>query len=161
VRGLGQPQSGTKERVGHSSICYNARGMIDTFLVLDKTVVSAKGDGPSVDISGASNRVFLLTLNITGIVEQESLDVSVQSSADGAAWNAKPVTNFPQKFYPAQHPLLLDLSGHAEIKFLRAHWEVSRWGRGSETPMFEFNVTIKEVPSDILQAATAEARAMV
>ena len=59
-----------------SAICYNARGMIDTFLVLDKTVVSAKGDGPSVDISGASNRVFLLTLNITGIVEQESLDVS-------------------------------------------------------------------------------------
>ncbi len=135
--------------------------MIDTFLVPDKTVVNAKGDGRSVDVSSASNRVFLLTLNITGIVEQESLDVSIHSSADGAAWSAKPVTNFPQKFYPAQHPLLLDLTGHAEVKFLRAHWEVSRWGRGSETPMFEFNVTIKEVPSDILQEATAEAKAMV
>lgn len=135
--------------------------MIDTFLVPDKTVVNAKGDGPSLDVSSASNRVFLLTLNITGIVEQESLDVSIHSSADEAAWSAKPVTNFPQKFYQAQHPLLLDLTGHAEVKFLRAHWEVSRWGRGSETPMFEFNVTIKEVPSDILQEATAEAKAMV
>lgn len=135
--------------------------MIDTFLVPDKTVVSAKGDGPSVDVSSASNRVFLLTLNITGILEQESLDVSVHSSADGSAWSPKFVTNFPQKFYQAQHPLLLDLTGHAEIKFLRAHWEVSRWGRGSETPMFEFDVTIKEVPTEILREATAEAKAMV
>jgi hypothetical protein len=102
-----------------------------------------------------------LSLNITGIVEQESLDVSIQGSADGTTWGPKPVTNFPQKFYLAQHPLLLDVTGHPEVKFLRAHWEVSRWGRGSETPMFEFNVTIKEVPAEILKEATAEAKAMV
>jgi hypothetical protein len=135
--------------------------MIDTFLVPEKTVVNAKGDGPVVDLSSAANRIFLLSLNITGIVEQESLDVSIYGSADGATWGPKPVTNFPQKFYQAQHPLLLDLTGHPEVKFLRAHWEVSRWGRGSETPMFEFNVTIKEVPTDILKEATAEAKAMV
>jgi hypothetical protein len=135
--------------------------MVDTFLVPEKTVVSAKGDGAVVDISGAANRVFLLSLNITGIVEQESLDLSVYGSADGAIWGAKPLANFPQKFYQAQHPLLLDLTGHPEAKFLRAHWEVSRWGRGSETPMFEFNVSIKEVPAEILKEATAEAKAMV
>jgi len=134
--------------------------MIDTFLVAEKTVVSAKGDGPAVDVSKASNRVFLLSLNITEIIEQESLDVSVYASADGAIWPAKPVTNFPQKFYRAQHPLLLDLTSHPEVKFVRAHWEVNRWGRGSETPRFEFGVTIKEVPADILQEATAEAKAL-
>jgi hypothetical protein len=135
--------------------------MIDTFLVPEKTVVNAKGDGPVVDVSSASNRVFLLSLNITGIVEQESLDVSIHGSADGTTWGAKPVTNFPQKFYQAQHPLLLDLTGHADVKFLRSHWEASRWGRGSETPMFEFHVSIKEVPAEILKEATAEAKAMV
>jgi hypothetical protein len=134
--------------------------MIDTFLVAEKSVVTAKGDGPAVEISAAANRVFLLSLNITDIVEQESLDVSIYGSADGAAWGAKPITNFPQKFYRAQHPLLLDLSGHPEIKFVRAHWEVNRWGRGSETPRFEFGVTIKEVPSDLLKEATAEAKAL-
>jgi hypothetical protein len=135
--------------------------MVDTFLVPEKTVVNAKGDGPVVDVSSASNRVFLLTLNITGIVEQESLDVSIFGSTDGTTWVPKPVTNFPQKFYQAQHPLLLDLTGHPEAKFLRAHWEVSRWGRGSETPMFEFNVTIKEVSTEVLKEAAAEAKAMV
>jgi hypothetical protein len=135
--------------------------MIDTFLVPEKTVVNAKGDGPVVGVGDAANRVFLLSLNITGIVEQESLDVSIQGSADGTSWGPKPVTNFPQKFYQAQHPLLVDLTGNPSVKFLRAHWEVSRWGRGSETPMFEFNVTIKEVPAEILKEATAEAKAMV
>jgi hypothetical protein len=135
--------------------------MIDNFLVPEKTVVNAKGDGPVVEVSGAANRVFLLSLNIIGIVEQESLDVSVQGSADGTTWGPKPVTNFPQKFYQAQHPVLLDLTGQPAVKFLRAHWEVSRWGRGSETPMFEFNVTIKEVPAEILKEAAAEAKAMV
>jgi hypothetical protein len=135
--------------------------MIDTFLVADKTVIHAKGDGAAVDIGGAGNRVFLLTLNITNIIEQESLDVSVYSSADGTTWSPKAVTNFPQKFYRGQHPLLLDLSNKGDVKFLRAHWEVGRWGRGSETPMFEFSVSIKEVPSDILKQATAEANALV
>jgi hypothetical protein len=135
--------------------------MIDAFLVPGKTVVSAKGDGPPLDLSSSSSRVFLLSLNITSIIEQESLDVSIFGSADGATWGPKPFTNFPQKFYQAQHPLLLDLTSHPEVKFLRAHWEVGRWGRGSETPMFEFDVTIKEVPPDILKEATAEAKAMV
>jgi len=135
--------------------------MIDSFLVPEKTVVSAKGDGSAVEVSTAGNRVFLLTLEITNIIEQESLDVSIFGSADGAAWEAKPLTNFPQKFYRGQHPLLLDLSQRPQVKFLRAHWEVGRWGRGSETPMFEFSVRIKEVPADVLQEATAEARQLM
>lgn len=134
--------------------------MVDTFLVPDKTVVNAKGDSSAIDLSGASNRVFLLTLDITNIIEQESLDVSVYGSGDGTTWTPKPITYFPQKFYRGQHPLLLDLSEQKDVKFVRAHWEVGRWGRGTETPMFEFNVSIKEVPTDVLKEATAEAKAL-
>jgi hypothetical protein len=132
--------------------------MLETYLVPQNTVVSAKGDSQAVDLSPASNRVFLLSLEITNIIEQEALDVSIYGSADGTTWGAKPITFFPQKFYRAQHPMLLDLNGHADVKFLRAHWEVNRWGRGTETPMFEFQLAIKEVPADILKEATAEAR---
>jgi hypothetical protein len=135
--------------------------MIDTFLVPQKTIVTAKGDGEAVSVSGATNRVFLLTLNIENIVEQESLDLSIYGSPNGTTWGAKPVAAFPQKFYRAEHPLLMDLTTQADVKFVRAHWEVARWGRGSETPMFEFNVSIKEVPADILKEATAEAKALV
>ena len=134
--------------------------MIDTFLVPDKTVVKAKGDGPAIDVSAAGNRVFLLTLSISNIIEQESLDLSVYGSADGSVWGAKPLVSFPQKFYRGDHPLLLDLTQQPEVKFLRAHWEVNRWGRGTVTPMFEFRVAVKEVPSDVLNQAKAEAKSL-
>ena len=142
------------------AICYNFPAMTtaNTVLVSAKTVASAKGDGPSVDVSGASNRVFLVTLAITKIIEQESLDVSIYGSADGSTWSAKSMASFPQKFYCDESPLLLDLSAHPDVKFVRAHWEVARWGRGTETPMFEFGATLKEVPADILKEVTAEAR---
>jgi len=129
-------------------------------LVAAKTVVNAKGDGAAVDVSAATSRVFLLTLNITNIIEQESLDVSIYGSADGAAWSPKAIAAFPQKFYRDQAVLLLDLTAHPELKFVRAHWDVARWGRGTETAMFEFGVTMREVPASILKEATAEARAM-
>jgi hypothetical protein len=143
-----------------AAVCYNSLAMIDALLVPEKTVVHAKGDGAAVDVSGAANRVFLLTLRITNIVEQESLDVSIYGSADGATWGAKPLICFPQKFYRGQHPLLLDLTETADVKVLRAHWEVGRWGRGTETPTFEFHVGIKEVPPEVLKEATAEAKTL-
>jgi hypothetical protein len=133
---------------------------LDTFLVAEKTVVSAKGDGPPVAVSGASGRVFLLTLDISKIIEQESLEVSISGSADGATWGPKPLVSFPQKFYCEESPLLLDLTAHPDVKFVRAHWEVARWGRGTETPMFEFSLRMKEVPSEVLREVRAEAKAL-
>ena len=123
--------------------------MFDAFVVPEQTV-RAKGDSPPLELPGLENRVLLLTLRITGIVEQEALDVSLWGSGDGNAWGDKPLASFPQKFYRGEHPLLLDLTSRPEIKFLRAHWECIRWGRGSETPSFTFSVQAQEVPKQVL-----------
>ena len=128
-------------------------------LVAAKTVVTAKGDGAVIDVSAATSRIFLLALDITNIIEQESLDVSIYGSGDGAAWSPKAMVAFPQKFYREQSVLLLDLTAHPDVKFVRAHWDVARWGRGTETVMFEFGVTMREVPANILKEAAVEARA--
>ena len=132
--------------------------MIDTLLVADKTVVNAKGDGSTVDVGASVNRVFLLTLGITNIIEQESFELSVFGSADGASWDAKPLVSYPQEFYRGEYPLILDLTAHPEVKFIRAHWEVARWGRGVETPMFEFGVRLKEIPPEFLREAKAQTK---
>jgi hypothetical protein len=131
--------------------------MTDTILVPANTVATTKGDGPTIEVSASANRVFLVTLAITKIIEQESLDVSIFGSADGTAWEPKSIGAFAQEFYCGEFPLLLDLTRHAGVKFLRAHWEVARWGRGVETPMFEFGVTMKEVPAEMLRE-TAQTR---
>ena len=132
--------------------------MIDTHLVPPHTRITANGDGPAVEISAAGHRVFLATLVITDIVEQEALDVSIWASTDGAAWGNQPVAKFPQKFYRGQHPLLLDLTSQPDNKFLRAHWDANRWGRGPLTAMFELHVTLREVPKEVLQETATAAR---
>jgi hypothetical protein len=124
--------------------------MIDTYLIPEKTVITAKGDGPAIE--AGTTGVMLLTLTISKILEQQSLDVSIYGSADGVTWSAKPLVSFPQKFYTGQHPLLFDLSQHGDVKFLRAHWEVNRWGRGPETPMFEVGLQLRDVPAQMLAA---------
>jgi len=127
--------------------------MLDAVLVPEKTVVTAKGDSAPLDLAAASNSVFLVTLSISQVVEQESLELSLFTSADGATWEAKPAASLPQKFYPGEYPLLVNLSGVENAKFLRAHWDVTRWGRGPLTPKFEFGVRIREVsPQDLLEA---------
>src|SRR5215475_16150441 len=91
-------------------------------LVPAGTVVTTKGDGAIVDVSSAAGRVFLATLSITKIIEQESLDVSIFGSPDGATWEPRSIAAFRQEFYTGEAPLLLDLSAHANVRFIRAHW---------------------------------------
>src|ERR1022692_1114752 len=130
--------------------------MIDAFLVPANTVITAKGDSEPLDISIASSPALLATLSITKIVEQESIEVSFFTSADGATWEAKPVASLPQKFYIGVFPLMVDLSQANGAKFLRAHWEVNRWGRGQVTPNFEIGLRVREIPAELLQEARAE-----
>jgi hypothetical protein len=132
--------------------------MLDTYLVPENTMVTAKGDGEAIDVSTATQRVFLLTLRVSEFVEQESIDVWIFGSADGVTWETKSLLNFPQKFYPSETPILLDLSTRSDVKFVRAHWEVNRWGRGPEQPMFVFDVKIREVPANILAETRKEAK---
>ena len=117
--------------------------MYDAFLVPEITIEAA-GEGAPVELGAGGGKLLLLTLAITGNVEQESLDVSIWGSADGAEWGAKPLTAFPQKFYQGVYQLLLDLSKNPEIRFLKAKWAVNRWGVGSTQPHFSFLIKLQE-----------------
>jgi len=109
--------------------------MADNFL-LPETTIEANGSGPALALGSSAGQTLLLTLGITKIVEQESLDVAIWGSNDGTAWGDKPLAAFPQKFYLGTYTLLLDLSGKPEIQHLQARWQVGRWGVGSNKPMF-------------------------
>lgn len=133
--------------------------MIDAFLVPEATVITSNGDSVPVEIGAAEHRMFLVTLSITAVVEQESLELAIFASPDGAAWDAKPLAGLSQKFYAGEYPLLVDLSQRSDVRFLRAHWDVGRWGRGSNTPRFEVAVRLREVPPALLDEARERAGA--
>ena len=132
--------------------------MLDAYLVPEKTVITAKGDSQALAIEPAASRVFLVTLSITSVVEQESIEVSIFTSADGTTWDAKAITTLPQKFYIGEYPMLVDLTSATEAKFVRAHWEVSRWGRGPTGARFEIGLRCREVPAEALREAQLEAQ---
>ena len=118
--------------------------MLPEFLVSETTVREA-GAGPVLSLGANQGGVLLLTLGITRIIEQESLDLSIVGSPDGTDWSGKPLISFPQKFYCGTYQLLLDLTSRPDIKYLRAKWQVNRWGKGDPTPLFDIYVFVKEL----------------
>jgi hypothetical protein len=115
-------------------------------------VASEDGNGPAVVLGPAQAKSLLITLGITRILEQESLDLAVWGSVDGSDWGAKPLIAFPQKFYCGTYSLVLDLSAHPEVAHVRIAWKMGRWGRGDPKPMFGFFVFAEEALTAVLAA---------
>ncbi|MBK5294200.1 MAG: hypothetical protein JJE04_21290 [Acidobacteriia bacterium] len=111
--------------------------MLPSFIVEDG-VRREDSASAALDLSGAQGETLLVTLGITRIIEQESLDLTIWGSADGAEWGAKPLAAFPQKFYCGTYSILIDLAEAPNVKFLRAQWKMGRWGRGEPKPLFGF-----------------------
>ena len=123
--------------------------MLPGFL-LPETTIREAGDGSGVDVGKAQGRLILLTLGVTRIIEQESLDLSIWGSADGNDWGARPLITFPQKFYCGTYQILLDLKEHADVRFLRVKWSAQRWGKGDSSPLFGFYVFAQEMKQQVL-----------
>ena len=113
--------------------------MLPEFLI-EETTVREAGAGPGVDLGENRVETLILTFGITRIIEQESIDLSIQGSADGKEWGAKPIAVFPQKFYCGTYQILVDLSDHPDVRHVRAKWAVNRWGKGEPKPLFTIYV---------------------
>jgi hypothetical protein len=109
--------------------------MLPAFLVEEITIREA-GAGPDLSLGDQAGGMLILTLGITRIIEQESIDVSIWGSADGSDWGTRPLAAFPQKFYCGTYQIVVNLSDQPSVKFLRAKWTVNRWGKGDPKPLF-------------------------
>lgn len=116
-------------------------------LVPPQTRVEQNGEGQRFDVSSSATRTFLCTLEITDVIEQQSLDAAIWGSADGENWGAKPLLMLPQRFYRGVTRLVLDLTLKPEVKFIRAAWVLNRWGRVAPVPRFVFGLALEEISS--------------
>lgn len=111
------------------------------------TRLTSNGDGEARDIGGSQTRTFLCSMLITGQLEQESVDISIWGSADGQDWGKFPLLKMPQRFYRGETCQVLDLSLQPDVRFIRAKWELARWGRVAPHPMFVLGFHLSEVPA--------------
>jgi hypothetical protein len=124
-------------------------------LIPPSTRVTQNGDGEARDISNSQTRTFLCSMTIADQIEQESVDISIWGSTDGQDWGKHPLLKMPQRFYRGETRQVLDLSMRAEIRFVRAKWELARWGRVAPHPMFVLGFHLSEVPAFAHQAASS------
>lgn len=111
-------------------------------VLLPENVARHNGTGAEIALESARGKLLLLTLEVTRIVEQETLEVSIWGSPNASSW--KPLGVFPRKDYCGTYSQALDLAANPEIRFLRAEWKMSRWGCAEPTPLFEFSLSAEE-----------------
>lgn len=138
--------------MGTTSLQAPDRAMLPSFLQ-PESVQRADGESEAVELGQAKGKLIQLTLGITRIIEQESLDVAIWGSEDGQTWGDKPLMSFPQKFYCGTYTVLLDLQLHPEATFLKAKWKMSRWGRGEPKPLFGFYIFAQESGTEFVARA--------
>ncbi|MGD0013417.1 MAG: hypothetical protein ABSD56_03170 [Bryobacteraceae bacterium] len=127
--------------------------MLPNFLI-PEAEIREDSQGPVISLDAAKPKLLLLTLGITRIIEQESLEVSIWGSPDQINWGSKPLAAFPQKFYCGTYQLLLDLSEHPEIEYLKAECKVARWGHGEPKPLFGLYLVAQETqPREVAKTA--------
>ena len=126
--------------------------MLPQFLIPER-VIEENGVGEALALGSAQGGALQLTLSISRAVEQESLEVFIEGSADGTNWMEKALAHFSQKFYCGEYAVLCDLAAHPEVTHVRAAWKVNRWGRGSLTPRFEVFLYAEEARALAVAAA--------
>jgi hypothetical protein len=100
------------------------------------------GVGPIVTLE-QHDRVLLLTVEISRVIDQQSLAVCIWGSTDGIEWDGKPLLSLPRKFYCGSYDIRFDLSNRPDVKYLRAQWHVSRWARDERKPLFTFHIAMR------------------
>jgi hypothetical protein len=121
-------------------------------LIPPGTLLQENGHGENVDIRSSATRTFYCVMIIRDQIEQESVDVSVWGSADGENWGTQPLLKLPQQFYRGETRAVLELTLAPEINFIRAGWDLNRWGRVAPSPMFILGLHLTEVPAMPLYA---------
>lgn len=92
-------------------------------VLLPETVAHRDGVGRVIE-PNFSKSPWLLTLNITRILEQECLELTVTGSPDREHW--LPVAKFPRKFYCGTYSNWLDLAAHPGVRYVRVEWKITR-----------------------------------
>lgn len=101
------------------------------------------GIGEAIPLGEDQGKPLLLTLDITRVLEQESVDISLWGSADQRNW--RQLVTYPQKSYCGSYPLMLDLTRHPEVAYLRAQWKMSRWGLNDRPVLAAFHLSAEEL----------------
>jgi hypothetical protein len=124
-------------------------------LLLPEIEVSESGAGTPFELDASHESQLTITLEITHILQQHSLDLSILGSRDGTNWLYPPLAGFSQKFYCGTYHITLDLKGRPDVRYLLPRWKLSRWGHSAEPPLFGLYLMIEPARAHALTLGAA------
>jgi hypothetical protein len=126
--------------------------------LLQESLFHVDGVSPSIDVSRVAGKLFVLTLGITRILEQQNLEVSIWASPDGTCWGTEPLTSVPPKSYCGLYSVLLNLARKPPVRYLRVQWKMNRWSksRDNSSLLCAFYLEAEESGSRLITATRSE-----
>src|SRR5579862_7367384 len=110
--------------------------------LLSDAVRRGDGVGPIVPLDEYAGKLLVLTLRITDVMERTGLSVSIWGSPDQQDWGSTPLVTFRQRQYCGVYSVLLNLARNTDARYIRVHWNTTKWGKGERTPLFGFEVFV-------------------
>lgn len=86
-----------------------------------------RGCGPVADLAEAAAQPVLLRLDITRMMQQQTLDAVIWGSPDGTDWGSRPLFRLPHRYYCGTYCQVLDLTPHPDIRYLRLEYKLRGW----------------------------------
>lgn len=123
--------------------------------LLPDAVRRGDGVGPVVGLEDYAGKLLVLTLRITDVMERTGLSVSIWGSSDQEDWGDRPLVTFRQRQYCGVYSVLLNLAKNTDTRYVRVHWNTTKFGRAERTPLFGFEVFLEESGARISTSAVA------
>jgi hypothetical protein len=121
-----------------------------------ESTVLADGVGSGIELGAEiDGKLAVITIGITRILEQQGLIVSIWGSSDNVDWGSKPLASFPQKYYCGTSSMLLNLSKHKHVRYLRVKWQMKRWAKQETSGLCAFYVFAEGSGSRLRSRAVA------
>jgi len=118
-----------------------------TYRLLSPCLECGDGTGPTIDLGLDHASLLVISMGINHVIENERLTLSIWGSVDGNDWGDNPLVSFPPKAYCGVYSTFLNLAAHPEVRYLRAKWNMVRWGRSDGDPLFGFYASAQESSS--------------
>ena len=115
-----------------------------TYRLLSPCLERGTGAGPAIDLGLDRGNLFVISMGINHVIENERLTLSIWGSLDGNNWGEQPLVSFPPKSYCGVYSTFLNLAAHPHVRYLRAKWSMARGTRGDKPPLFGFYITAQE-----------------
>jgi hypothetical protein len=125
---------------------------VGTLTLVPEELFRGNGYSPSVPLSDLQGKPIQLTLSITRMMEEQTLEILIWGSTDGEQWMDRPLVTLPHRHYCGDYHYTMDLTRHPQVTHMRAEWRLRSWGHTTAYRLISFSLEASEAVEAVMAA---------